>query len=148
MTSIGDRLLGLSLLILALAYGWGAQQWPEPFGGSETVGPETFPTLLAIILALASLNMMFKPDPDADWPPRKTLIELAMAILALFIYALLIEPVGFILTTLACVAFLAWRMGAALKPALMIATVGAVVVYLLFNNLLDLPLPLGLLEFN
>ncbi|MDO7642628.1 MAG: tripartite tricarboxylate transporter TctB family protein, partial [Reinekea forsetii] len=48
MTSIGDRLLGLSLLILALAYGWGAQQWPEPFGGSETVGPETFPTLLAI----------------------------------------------------------------------------------------------------
>jgi hypothetical protein len=30
----------------------------------------------------------------------------------------------------------------------MIATVGAVVVYLLFNNLLDLPLPLGLLEFN
>jgi len=148
MTSIGDRLLGLSLLILALAYGWGAQQWPEPFGGSETVGPETFPTLLSIILALASLHMMIKPDPDAEWPPRKTLLELAMAILALFVYALLIEPIGFILTTLVCVAFLAWRMGAALKPALMISTLGAVVVYLLFNNLLDLPLPLGLLEFN
>ncbi|MCG7601525.1 tripartite tricarboxylate transporter TctB family protein, partial [Halomonas sp. McH1-25] len=31
------------MLVLAVAYGWGATQFPEPFGGAESVGPETFP---------------------------------------------------------------------------------------------------------
>ena len=39
MTGLGDRLLGLGLMVLAVAYGWVAQQWPEPFGGAETRRP-------------------------------------------------------------------------------------------------------------
>ena len=54
MTSLGDRILGLGLLVLAVAYGWAAQKWPEPFGGAETVGPETFPTMLAVVLVAAT----------------------------------------------------------------------------------------------
>lgn len=56
MTGLGDRLLGLGLMVLAVAYGWVAQQWPEPFGGAETVGPETFqPSLRWFWLPAASI---------------------------------------------------------------------------------------------
>ena len=68
MTGLGDRILGLGLLVLAVAYGWVAQQWPEPFGGAEAVGPETFPTILSVVLVVGSLYLMVKPDPDAQWP--------------------------------------------------------------------------------
>ena len=58
MTGLGDRLLGLGLMVLAVAYGWVAQQWPEPFGGAETVGPETFPTILAVVLVAGSIYLL------------------------------------------------------------------------------------------
>jgi len=60
MTGLGDRILGLGLLVLAVAYGWVAQQWPEPFGGAEAVGPETFPTILSVVLVVGSLYLMVR----------------------------------------------------------------------------------------
>ena len=96
MTKIGDRLLGLSLLVLALAYGWGSQQWPAPFGTHETVGPDTFPLLLAVALGITSLYLMVKPDPDNAWPNSRSALELLFAIGVLFAYAALIEVLGFI----------------------------------------------------
>ena len=144
----GDRLLGLFLFVLALAYGWGAQQWPEPFGSQETVGPNTFPTILAIALALGSLALMFKPEPNSEWPVGKSILEIGYAVVALFAYAFLMEPLGFVISTFFAVTFIAWRMGAKIKPAAVIALGCAIGVFLLFNNLLDLPLPLGLLELS
>lgn len=144
----GDRLLGLFLFVTALAYGWASQQWPEPFGSHEVVGPDTFPMILAVVLALASIALMFKPEPNNKWPTGKTLLEIGYAIIALIAYAVLMEPLGFIISTMAAVSFLSWRMGGSLKLAAIIALGSAVGVFLLFNNLLDLPLPLGLLEMS
>ncbi|MDN3648441.1 tripartite tricarboxylate transporter TctB family protein [Reinekea marina] len=144
----GDRLLGLFLFVIALAYGWASQQWPEPFGSHEVVGPDTFPMILAVVLALASIALMFKPEPNNKWPHGKTLLEIVYAVLALVLYAVLMEPLGFILSTMGAVTFLSWRMGGNLKIAAIIALASAVGVFLLFNNLLDLPLPLGLLEMS
>lgn len=147
MTARGDRILGLGLLVLAVAYGWVAQQWPEPFGGAETVGPETFPTILSVVLALSSLYLIVKPDPDAHWPVGRTALELVIAIAVLVIYAFLLEPLGFVIATTGAVGTLCWRMGARPGGAFLTGLIGAVVVFLLFNNLLELSLPAGLLEF-
>lgn len=146
MTARGDRLLGLVLLVLAVAYGWAAQQWPPPFGGQEAVGPHTFPTILAVLLAVSSCYLIAKPDPDNDWPERRTLVELGIAVLVLIGYALLLERLGFVPTTTLAVGTLCWRMGARPKGAFLTGLVGAVLVFVLFNNLLELSLPAGLLE--
>jgi putative tricarboxylic transport membrane protein len=147
MTARGDRILGLGLLVLAVAYGWAAQQWPEPFGGAEAVGPETFPTILSVVLALSSLYLIAKPDPDSHWPMGRTALELLITIAVLVAYALLLESLGFIIATTGAVGVLCWRMGARPGGAFLTGLVGAVVVFLLFNNLLELSLPAGLLEF-
>lgn len=146
MTGLGDRILGLGLLVLAVAYGWAAQQWPEPFGGAETVGPETFPTILSVILAGGSLYLMVKPDPDASWPVGKSAFELVIAVLVLVVYAYLLEPLGFIISTTLAVGTLSWRMGAAPVRAFVTGLLSAVAVFVLFNYGLSLSLPAGLLE--
>lgn len=148
MTGIGDRILGLGLLVLAVAYGWAAQQWPEPFGGAEGVGPETFPTILSVVLVAGSLYLMIKPDPDAQWPLGKTALELVISLVVLVIYAMLMEPLGFVIATTLAVGTLSWRMGAAPVRAFLTGLVSAVVVFVLFNYGLDLSLPAGLLEVN
>jgi len=148
MTALGDRILGLALFVLAVAYGWAAQQWPAPFGGHEAVGPETFPTILAVVLALSSCYLMVKPDPDAEWPWGRTAVELLIAVGILVVYALVLEPIGFIPSTTLAVGTLCWRMGAGLKGAFITGLVSAVVVFFLFNNLLELSLPAGLLAFE
>ncbi|WP_114418927.1 tripartite tricarboxylate transporter TctB family protein [Marinospirillum perlucidum] len=147
MTSLNDRIFGVLMIVLALAYGWGATQLPEPFGGSEAVGPETFPLLLAIGLGLSSLYLVVRPDPDNAWPWSRTGLELIIAVVVLIFYALLLQPLGFIISTTLAVGLLSWRMGAQPKVAFITGALAGVVVFLIFNFALDLALPLGLLDF-
>lgn len=148
MTGLGDRIFGLGLLVLAVAYGWVAQQWPEPFGGAETVGPETFPTILAVILAAGAIYLMIKPDPDTQWPLGKTALELVVSLVVLVVYAMLLEPLGFVISTTLAVGTLSWRMGAPVRSAFLTGLLSAVVVFVLFNYGLSLNLPAGLLEVH
>ncbi|ASK21562.1 MULTISPECIES: tripartite tricarboxylate transporter TctB family protein [unclassified Halomonas] len=145
--TFNDRIFGVLMIVLAAAYGWGATQFPEPFGGGEAVGPETFPTLLAIVLAISSLYLIVRPDPDNAWPWSRTGIELIIAIVVLIFYAMLLQPLGFIISTTLAVGTLCWRMGARPLNAYITGAVSGVVVYFLFSFALDLALPLGLLSF-
>lgn len=148
MTGVGDRVLGLGLLVLAVAYGWAAQQWPEPFGGVEGVGPQTFPTILSVVLVAGSLYLMVRPDPDARWPLGKSAQELVISLVVLVVYTLLLEPLGFVISTTLAVGTLSWRMGSTPLRAFLNGLISAVVVFALFNYGLSLSLPDGLLEVN
>ncbi|MEC8916389.1 tripartite tricarboxylate transporter TctB family protein [Salinicola sp. LHM] len=148
MSKFNDRVFGLVMLVIAVAYYYGATQFPVPFGGSEAVGPETFPKLLAVILAICSLYMIVKPDPDNHWPASRTFVELGIAVVTLIVYALLLEPLGFIVSTTLAVGTLCWRMGARPIKAYLTGLISGVVVFVLFTYGLELPLPLGLLEMN
>ncbi|MGQ4877531.1 tripartite tricarboxylate transporter TctB family protein [Billgrantia sp. LNSP4103-1] len=145
--TINDRIFGILMIFVAVAYGWGAAQLPESFGGSEAVGPETFPLLLAVVLGLSSLYMVLRPDPDNAWPWSRTGVELIVAVVVLVLYAMLLEPLGFILSTTLAVGTLCWRMGSVPIRAFIIGAAAGVVVFLLFNFALDLALPLGVLSF-
>lgn len=145
MTGFNDRIFGVVMIVLAVAYGWGALQLPEPFGGSEAVGPETFPLLLAVVLGLSSLYMVVRPDPDNAWPWSRTGVELVIAVVVLVLYAALLQPLGFIISTLLAVGTLCWRMGARPRHAFTTGGIAGVVVFLVFTFALDLALPSGLL---
>lgn len=145
---IGDRILGVLLLLLAVVYGWEASQFPEPFGGAEAVGPETFPLMLSVILGLSSIYLIVKPDPDQDWPGIKTLLDLAFVLVVLFIFAALLAPLGFVISTTFMVGVLCWRLGARPLQSGLTGIGCAVVVYVLFNYVLELHLPAGILSLS
>ena len=146
MIQLNDRIFGVLMLALAVAYGWGATQFPVPFGGSETVGPDTFPTVIAVVLALSSLYLIVKPDPDNAWPKSRTALELIIAVLVLIAYTWLLDLLGFIIATLLAVGTLCWRMGAAPVRAYVTGGVAGIAVFAIFTYGLDLALPLGLLS--
>ncbi|MFQ3185650.1 tripartite tricarboxylate transporter TctB family protein [Marinomonas primoryensis] len=144
---INDRVFGMLMLILAVVYGWEATKFPIPFGGHESVGPETFPIILAIILGISSIYLIVRPDPDEKWSPTAMLIELGVVVLSMLAFAWAIEPIGFMPAAALVVSFLSWRMGASISKSLITGVTSSVIIFLLFNNVLELALPLGLLEF-
>lgn len=144
----GDRILGILMLLLAVAYGWEASQFPEPFGGAEAVGPETFPLILAALLGVSSLYLIVKPDADQPWPGVRTLLDLGFVLVVLAVFAAMLAPVGFVISTTLMVGVLSWRMGARPLPAGLTGVGCALVVYLLFNFVLELHLPAGILDLS
>jgi putative tricarboxylic transport membrane protein len=138
-----DRGLGLAGLILAIAYGWHAQQLQVASAGTGAIGPGAFPTLLAIGLAIASLYFMVKPDADQKWPAIKVFVEILSVFIALIAFVLVLELVGFILAAALVIAFLAWRMGGSIKPSAVVGAAAAVTMFVLFNYGLELSLPAG-----
>ncbi len=100
-----------------------------------------------MVLGLSSLYMIVRPDPDHAWPWSRTGIELLIAVVVLVLYAALLQPLGFILSTTLAVGTLCWRMGSAPVRAYLTGAASGVVVFLLFNFALDLALPLGVLSF-
>lgn len=142
---MSDRIAGTLLLALAVWYGLTADQYKAGF--SDPLGPAAFPQLLSVPLGLLSLYLIVKPDAEPDWVGGWALARQAAAVVTLVAYALALEPIGFIVATLVAVTLLArllganWRQGAGVGVGL------AVTLFLAFDFVLGLPLPVGRLFF-
>ncbi|WP_330115090.1 tripartite tricarboxylate transporter TctB family protein [Pseudomonas sp. JS3066] len=123
---------------------WGFQ---APFS-YDPVGPRAYPLLLLFLMVTAALWLIYKPG-DADslpisWPLAR---KVALCVLALFAYALLFEPLGFVVST----SLVGFGLGLLFMGRPLASLVSGVLMglllYGLFDYLLDVPLPLGLLAF-
>lgn len=140
-----DRVLGIIVLGIALLYGFEATQFTLPMAMHEAVGPSTFPLLLSICMAFCGVYFLIKPDADQSWPDLATFIEIFWVLFVLVAFAALITSAGFIIAACMMVGFVSLRMGASKKGALITGMSSAVSIYLLFNYLLELHLPAGIL---
>lgn len=142
-----DRVFGAFALILAIAYGLYARTFESGLQvAMDPLGASTFPYLLAILLGITGVYLIVRPDPSPHWPDRRHLLEMAATILVLIIYATVLEEIGFVLATFAAVAFIGWRLGARPVGAVANGIAVAIVLYVLFDRILGLPLPLGPLD--
>jgi len=141
---VSDRVFGALMLLLAGAYAWTARGF-DPGLMSDPLGPQTFPYLLGGVLAVTALYLLARPAPRPRWPRPLHLLEMASVVGVLLAYAALLEWLGFLLATTATVTVLGWRLGARLRTAMVTGVGVSLAVYGLFDLLLDLPLPAGLL---
>lgn len=137
----------LLLALVMVVVGWDYQ---APFS-YEPVGPRAFPLLMLSLLSAGLVYLLIKPTPihrDENEPEmdKHSMRKVGLCVALLLAFALLFEPLGFIPSSAlagACLARLyqaSWRSG-------LIAGLGlSVGLYLLFDKLLDVPLPLGLLK--
>jgi putative tricarboxylic transport membrane protein len=142
---VSDRLTGLALLALAVAYGVTAGGYQAMIG--DPLGPAVFPMALAIPLGLLSLYLIARPGPEPDWPRGRALLKQGLALVAFVAYAYLLEPAGFLVSTFLAVVVLGRLLGARLWQAGAAGVAIAVVLFVLFDSLLGLPLPAGILDF-
>lgn len=139
---MSDRLLGGLVLVLALAFVVGATQIKAAIV-FDPLGPATFPIIIGVMLGLAALYPIVRPDPAPDWPSARGVFEIVLALVILVAYAQLLKPLGFVLATALAAGLLSWRLGA--RPVVAApAGVGiSVGIYVVFHLILGLSLAKG-----
>ena len=139
-------------VLLLVCVGLALMAWPYQAAFSyEPVGPRAFPLLMLGLMGAALLYMVFRPTPiehTEDEPPldRQTLTKISICVVLLLVFAGLFEPLGFILSSMLIGIPMARLYGGRWMPSVVVTTLMAIGLYLLFDRVMDVPLPLGLLD--
>lgn len=143
---MSDRIFGSVGLLLAILYGWATLQIEESFL-SDAVGPKTFPLGIAVILGLASIAIVLKPDSEPEWPSLGRFTEILAAVVVLVLYAEFLDVVGFLIATAFAAAYLTWRLGTPPLQSLLVGVGTSGGIYVIFRLVLGLSLARGPLGF-
>jgi putative tricarboxylic transport membrane protein len=133
-----DRIFGL-VVTLALAYIASATQIQISFL-SDPVGPRVFPIIIGVVAALSALFMVFRPDPEPEWPRGRTLAALAIAVTVLVLYAYALRPLGFLVPTAIVAAILSYQISPRPKYAALAGVCLSGGLFLIFKFALGLSL--------
>lgn len=135
----GDRIFGLVMIVVALGYILSATTIRTSFM-SDPVGPRVFPYLVGGVTMLCALVMVMKPDPDVEWPVGRTLLNLGIALFALFAYAMMVKPLGFIIPTIIVSGILSYQINPKPQLAALTGLGLGVGLFVLFKFILGLGL--------
>lgn len=135
----------VSLAMMVMAWGYVAPIAYDP------IGPRPYPMILLILLALGTATIAFRPAKFAEKvemglssPIIKSLV---ICTVALLLYAVLFEILGYIIATLLMAWVVGMLFGGQWLKALIASTVMSVATYFLFNGPLEVSLPAGILSF-
>ena len=140
-----------AVLLLACAV-LALMAWPYQASFSyEPVGPRAYPLLMLGLMSLALTYMLFRPQPTrhTEEEPaldRETLIKIGICVALLIVFAATFESLGFILSSMLIGIPMARLYGGRWWPSVVIVSLMAIGLYLLFDKAMDVPLPLGLLD--
>ena len=139
---MSDRLLGAVCVVASAAMVWAAQDYAAAIS-YEPVGPRAFPLLLAGCLCLCGLWLVLRPKAGAetfrDVPWKAT----ALCAGAVLTYAMLFQWLGFALATALMALPVGMAFGGNWKQSLAGGAGLGLVLYVLFDKLLDVVLPTG-----
>lgn len=145
MERVFSGLLALfSLFLIYLAIGYVAPIAYDP------IGPRPYPILIFSLMAFLALVITFRPARFTrviDLGYNNVVIRnLVLCVSALIIYSLIFEPLGFIIATiLMCFAIGLLFAGNPIK-SFIFSVVISIALYTLFDIVLDVVLPLGILS--
>ncbi|MGB9367371.1 MAG: tripartite tricarboxylate transporter TctB family protein [Xanthobacteraceae bacterium] len=155
-----DRVTGLFLVGLGSLAAYGG--WLLPPVPGQPVGPNVFPLVIGIGLAICGLMIAFgighSFEDEEELVPLESGQEAAVvkrgklyglrALLPpalLIFYVVAAERLGFILTAGLIVLLTSTALGARLKLAIPLAILAPIGIHLIFYKLLRVPLPVGLI---
>lgn len=139
---MNDRILGGLCVVLAVAMAWAARDYAAPIS-YEPVGPRAFPLLLATLIGASGLWLVVRPGRHAA--SFAHLKALGFAAAAIFVYALLFQWLGFTMATALMALPVGMAFGGSWKHSLAGGVGLGLLLFLLFDKLLDVVLPTGLL---
>ena len=134
-----DRVFGLVVILVALGYVLGAMQIKVGFL-ADPLGAKTFPIMIGSVAALCGLVMVLKPDPEPDWPGLGSLLNIAVSVVVLVVYAYSLKPMGFLIPTAIAAGMLAYQIDPKPLRSVMIGVGLSLGLFILFKYALDLGL--------
>lgn len=143
---MSDRILGSVFVLIALVMGWSARLYVAPIS-YEPIGPRAFPILLAVLMGGLGLMLVLRPSMkalDLQHIPIKGMI---LAVLSMVIYAAVFYSLGFPVATWIMTIILGRAFGGSWLASVAAGFIMGVGFYFLFDRLLDVVLPAGILSF-
>lgn len=138
-------LLVVSLGLLVVAYDYTAPIAYDP------IGPRPYPMILLSMLAFFSALVTFRPNKLGETIKmgltRPVIKNLVVCGLALLLYGVLFEWLGYIIATSVMATVVGMLFNGKIVPTVISSITMAVLTFLLFDKGLDVTLPLGLLSF-
>lgn len=143
---MSDRIFGAVCVVSAAGMALAAQDY-SPAISYEPMGPKAFPLLLATLLAIGGAWLVLKPTLVGN-PLHGTRIKMiGLSAVAIFVYALLFQTLGFPLATTLMAVPVGMAFGGSWQQSLIGGLGLGLGLFLLFDKLLDVVLPTGLLSF-
>jgi len=143
---MSDRILGAVCVVASAGMAWAAQGYAAAIS-YEPVGPRAFPLLLAALMAVAGVWLVFRPTQHAGGFNLTLVRLIGLSVLAILAYALLFELLGFTLATALMAVPMGMAFGGNWKQSLVGGAGLGVMSYFVFDRLLDVVLPAGVLSF-
>ncbi|ANU20413.1 hypothetical protein BBI15_09405 [Planococcus plakortidis] len=147
-----NRKLGLLIFIVAAVYLYLSFQLPNY--EYAPIDADVIPKGLGILLLVLSVFLFFSRVVETDAEkakrniPKKELGVIAAVFAMIFLYILLFETIGFIITTSLFIFFCSWFLGyRAWKTNIMVSLLFPIVMYAIFVYALGIVLPRGILPF-
>jgi putative tricarboxylic transport membrane protein len=132
------RLLSAAILVIAAFYTWQSQEYQITFG--DVLGPSVFPLIVGIPAMILATSLVVFPSGTVAWPPAGRILRQVAALVILIAYAWLLRPLGFPLATFGLIAALGVVLSGAPWKTTLLAAVIAPGLWVLFDQVLGLPL--------
>lgn len=142
---MNDRILGIGALVLSGVMIWQGVGLQAPFS-YEPLGPRAFPLLVAAIMGLCGFWLVVKGGGQAEPNPPGANLRIAAMFLVIVGYALIYQSAGFIIATALMTALVGKLFGGGWRKPIIGGVVSSVFFFYLFDRVLDVVLPLGILE--
>ena len=138
--------------MLAVCAALAVMAWPYQAAFSyEPVGPRAYPLLMLGLMGLGLLYLAIRPTPivrkdDEPEMDRATLTKIVACIALLLLFAATFESLGFILSAILAGVPMARLYGGRWLHSVIVVVGMSLFLYWLFDRVMDVPLPLGLLS--
>jgi putative tricarboxylic transport membrane protein len=137
-----DRIAGFIVILTGLVVAVEARGFTVGFV-TDPLGPKAFPLLAAGLLLVGGVALVARPLSESSWPARQAWIRLAVGAASLVAYATLLSTLGFFVSTTSAVAVFSLLLGGRPLPSLASAASISAVLYVLFQYVLRIALPIG-----
>ncbi|HET7410782.1 MAG TPA: tripartite tricarboxylate transporter TctB family protein [Paracoccaceae bacterium] len=138
---LSDRIAGA--IILALAVWYFIQAGTYEAGLSDPAGPTLFPQAVAVPTGFFALLLILRPDPNPVWFRWPHVVGQIAMLVVLIVYPLLIEPLGFPISTFLGTVLLARILGGTWLQSVVTGLAMGIGLFLMFDIVFGLPLPAG-----
>lgn len=109
-----------------------------------------FPKVIAMLIIFLAVILLFKSrlyDYDEKLKPEFHFKIILKAVLGITIYILILEKVGYLISTFLLVAYMMYILNYPNKKLLVIISlITTILIYVVFRGLLNIPLPVGFIQ--
>ena len=107
-----------------------------------------YPLALSIgMIGMSVLLLIFPSDKTATWPGWQQIKQIAFLVLVILVYSLALAHVGFLILASVLMGACMWLFGAKPKWIAPTSVIVSISFYVVFDRILGLNLPAGILEF-